>query len=97
MRWDGRLKAPLEDGDDAFSGMSVPIRIPQHAAARVFVLVPQQQLGLAEDCPHIRANEMAGPSQNALRTFGGLAHDQDWFAQAGSLFLHAARVAQDKP
>jgi hypothetical protein len=97
MRWDRRLKAPLEDSDDAFSSMSVPIRTPQHAAARVFVMVPKQQLGFAENYFHIRANETAGPSQNALRTFSGLAHDQDWFAQAGSLFLHTARVAQDKP
>ena len=43
----------------------------------------------------IGAYEMDGTALESLRTFGGVAHDEDGFSQAGGFFLDAAGVGED--
>lgn len=81
---------------DAFARMPITIGVRCMAHRLILGLIAEQTAELAVDDVLLGADELQRAGGHALRTLGGVAHDEHGLAQARGLLLDAARVGEDE-
>lgn len=85
-----------EEFDDAFGGVSVAVGVVGAGHGGVGAGVGEQFGEGGGDGVALGADEAGGAGGDAFFAFGGVAHDEDGFAEGGSLLLDAPGVGEDE-
>ncbi len=96
---DGRLSVGEvgPDGfDDAIGGFPIPERIGGVGHGGVGLGVAEELGSFGDDDAGVGTDQLGGACHDGFGAFGGLAQDQDGFAEAGGFFLDAAGVGEEQ-
>ncbi len=82
--------------NNAVSSLTVTIRIVRLRHCGIGGGIVEQALGFPKNCVGVRTRETHGPRIDRFGAFGGVAGDEDGFAEAWRLFLNTARIRDDQ-